>query len=71
MQATGLASGTLYPLLVRLERAGWVAARWEDIDFTDEAGHGYQFGPMVLGSSAARSPGAGSSHRIGAAHPPS
>jgi len=32
MQATGLASGTLYPLLVRLERAGWVTAQWEDID---------------------------------------
>lgn len=32
MQATGLASGTLYPLLVRLERAGWVTAHWEDID---------------------------------------
>ncbi|HEY1488749.1 MAG TPA: PadR family transcriptional regulator [Micromonosporaceae bacterium] len=29
---TGLASGTLYPILVRLERAGWVASHWEDID---------------------------------------
>ena len=32
MQDTGLPSGTLYPILVRLERAGWVASRWEDID---------------------------------------
>jgi PadR family transcriptional regulator, regulatory protein PadR len=32
MQATGLPSGTLYPILVRLERAGWVESRWEDID---------------------------------------
>jgi len=32
MQDTGLASGTLYPILVRLERAGWVESRWEDID---------------------------------------
>jgi DNA-binding PadR family transcriptional regulator len=32
MQATGLPSGTLYPILVRLERAGWVASRWEDAD---------------------------------------
>jgi DNA-binding PadR family transcriptional regulator len=32
MQETGLPSGTLYPILVRLERAGWVAARWEDVD---------------------------------------
>jgi PadR family transcriptional regulator PadR len=32
MRATGLASGTLYPILTRLERAGWVSADWEDID---------------------------------------
>ena len=32
MQATGLPSGTLYPILVRLERAGWVASAWEEID---------------------------------------
>ncbi|MGH8879134.1 MAG: PadR family transcriptional regulator, partial [Stackebrandtia sp.] len=29
---TGLPSGTLYPILVRLERAGWVATAWEDVD---------------------------------------
>jgi PadR family transcriptional regulator len=32
MRDTALASGTLYPILVRLERAGWVESRWEDID---------------------------------------
>ena len=32
MRDTGLASGTLYPLLARLERADWVRAAWEDID---------------------------------------
>jgi len=32
MQATGLPSGTLYPILVRLERAGWVESRWERTD---------------------------------------
>src|SRR4051794_4287945 len=32
MQATGLPSGTLYPILVRLERAGWVVSRWEEND---------------------------------------
>jgi DNA-binding PadR family transcriptional regulator len=32
MQATGLPSGTLYPILVRLERAGWVESRWEHTD---------------------------------------
>ncbi len=32
MQQTGLPSGTLYPILVRLERAGWVRSRWEQVD---------------------------------------
>ncbi|GAA2395046.1 PadR family transcriptional regulator [Dactylosporangium salmoneum] len=32
MQATGLASGTLYPILHRLQDAGWLAAEWEDVD---------------------------------------
>jgi PadR family transcriptional regulator PadR len=32
MHDTHLASGTLYPILVRLERAGWVESHWEDID---------------------------------------
>jgi DNA-binding PadR family transcriptional regulator len=31
-RATGLKSGTLYPLLDRLEAAGWVTSRWEDVD---------------------------------------
>jgi len=28
-QETGLKSGTLYPILMRLERAGLLAARWQ------------------------------------------
>ncbi|TWG24872.1 PadR family transcriptional regulator [Actinoplanes teichomyceticus] len=32
MGATGLASGSLYPILHRLQDAGWLTARWEDID---------------------------------------
>ena len=28
-RSTKLASGTLYPLLLRLERAGWIVSRWE------------------------------------------
>jgi PadR family transcriptional regulator PadR len=27
---TGLKSGTLYPILIRLEAHGWLEARWED-----------------------------------------
>jgi hypothetical protein len=29
---TGLASGTLYPILLRLEGAGWFVSCWETID---------------------------------------
>ena len=29
-KASNLASGTLYPILLRLERAGWLQSRWED-----------------------------------------
>jgi PadR family transcriptional regulator PadR len=32
MQETGLPSGTLYPILLRLDRAGWVTSRWERLD---------------------------------------
>lgn len=32
MKVTGLPSGTLYPILQRLQEAGWVAAKWEEID---------------------------------------
>ena len=31
-KATKVGSGTLYPLLARLEAAGWATSRWEDID---------------------------------------
>jgi DNA-binding PadR family transcriptional regulator len=37
MKATGLASGSLYPILARLERAGWVRSRREQINAADEA----------------------------------
>ncbi len=35
MRGTGLPSGTLYPVLARLQQAGWVAAHWEQIDPTE------------------------------------
>lgn len=31
-KAAGLASGSLYPILARLEQAGWIQGAWEDID---------------------------------------
>ncbi|SRR6266496_3155283 len=32
MRRTGLPSGTLYPILARLEGAGWLVSDWEEID---------------------------------------
>jgi len=32
MRASGHPSGTLYPILLRLQNAGWVEAYWEKID---------------------------------------
>jgi PadR family transcriptional regulator, regulatory protein PadR len=31
-QRCGIASGTLYPILLRLESAGWFISQWESID---------------------------------------
>jgi len=30
--AAGLASGTVHPILARLEGVGWVESRWEDVE---------------------------------------
>jgi PadR family transcriptional regulator, regulatory protein PadR len=32
MKVTGLPSGTLYPMLQRLEQAGWIESQWESIE---------------------------------------
>lgn len=29
---TGLSSGSRYPILKRLEQAGWLTSEWEDVD---------------------------------------
>lgn len=31
-ELAGLATGTIHPILARLERVGWVCSRWEQID---------------------------------------
>ncbi|HWC41736.1 MAG TPA: helix-turn-helix transcriptional regulator [Actinomycetota bacterium] len=31
-QAAGLPSGTIHPILARLEAVGWLSSRWEEID---------------------------------------
>jgi PadR family transcriptional regulator, regulatory protein PadR len=30
-QATGIASGTLYPILMRLEKLDWLETQWEEV----------------------------------------
>ncbi len=32
VEATGLPPGTMYPILSRLESAGWIESRWEQAD---------------------------------------
>jgi DNA-binding PadR family transcriptional regulator len=34
--AAGLRSGTVHPILARLEAYGWLSSRWEDIDASAE-----------------------------------
>ncbi|MGZ4603758.1 MAG: PadR family transcriptional regulator [Kineosporiaceae bacterium] len=31
-EAAGLPSGTVHPILARLEAMGWLESRWEDVD---------------------------------------
>jgi PadR family transcriptional regulator len=35
MRATGLSSGTTYPILKRLERERLIVGRWEDVDASE------------------------------------
>ena len=32
---TRMLSGTLYPILIRLERSGWLESQWEQLDPSD------------------------------------
>lgn len=34
-KAAGLPSGTLHPILARLERCGWLESHWEDVEPTE------------------------------------
>jgi PadR family transcriptional regulator PadR len=35
-KVTGIGSGTLYPILARLEQARWLESKWEKIDPSEE-----------------------------------
>ncbi|MFF1718680.1 PadR family transcriptional regulator [Streptomyces sviceus] len=48
-QGTGLMTGTVYPILARLEKAGWVTSVWEEGEGPDVRGarrRFYQLTPM-------------------------
>jgi DNA-binding PadR family transcriptional regulator len=50
MQETGLASGTLYPVLMRLVDYGWLETRWEHAPATGRrARHLYRIAPGMGG----------------------
>jgi DNA-binding PadR family transcriptional regulator len=59
---TGLKSGTLYPILMRLEAHGWLEARWEDAPQSGKpprhlyklTAQGLQEAPAMLRSPAER-----------------
>jgi Predicted transcriptional regulators len=48
-QTTGLMTGTVYPILARLEKAGWVTSHWEEDEGPDSRGSRrrlYELTPM-------------------------
>ncbi len=51
MKLTGMASGSLYPMLARLEAAGWLARGREDID-PRAAGRPARTNYMITGAAA-------------------
>lgn len=49
----GLPSGTIHPILARLERLGWLSSRWEKIDSREEGRprrRYYRINPAALGA---------------------
>ena len=62
IRATGLKSGTLYPLLDRMEAAGWLSSHWEESASTSGprrrfyvlTGYGIHEGRQVLAEYGAR-----------------
>ena len=55
-RSTHLASGTLYPILLRLEEAGWAESRWESGDPRDLGRPRRRFYKVTgIGASRARS----------------
>ena len=54
-EAAGLRSGTVHPILARLEGYGWVTSRWEDVDASTEGRPARRYYALtVVGIQAAR-----------------
>jgi PadR family transcriptional regulator, regulatory protein PadR len=48
----GLPSGTIHPILARLERIGWLSSRWETVDTREEGRprrRYYRIDPAAMG----------------------
>src|SRR3712207_9356798 len=55
-EAAGLRSGTVHPILARLEGYGWLASRWEEIDASAEGRPARRYYALTPdGAQAARS----------------
>lgn len=63
---TGLKSGSLYPILARLEQAGWVESHWEEADVVERGRPRRRYHQLTPGGLAANAtlaaqpPGGGS-----------
>jgi PadR family transcriptional regulator PadR len=74
---TGLKSGSVYVVLARLEKAGWLTSRWEEIDPAAEGrprrrlykltGEGLRAATEAIEAHIAVLTGAGTARRTGAA----
>jgi PadR family transcriptional regulator PadR len=47
-RVTGLKSGTLYPILMRLAERGWLETRWEAVETSKPPRHMYRLTPDGL-----------------------
>lgn len=56
--ASRLASGTLYPILIRTEEAGWIKSEWEDRDQEGTEPRRRLYSVTALGARRAREEGA-------------
>lgn len=62
-EAAGLASGTVHPILARLEAAGWVESRWEDVDSSDVGRPARRYYRLTVDGVEAAREGLARSHR--------